>query len=94
MVYLKDLDLYEEIKAGRKTSEYRDDTEFWRRRLISFILEKPREGIIDEVVRAWFVCGYPKGNVPRLEATITEVLDAEDSEQLEVKFKDVVEVTG
>lgn len=92
--YIKDLDLYEEIKAGRKTSEWRDNTPYWRKRLISSLLTKnPAMDRRFGVVRAWFVCGYPKGNLPRLEATITEVLDVEDSEQLEVKFKNVVEVS-
>ena len=84
--YIKNLDLYEEIKAGRKTSEYRDNVLYWRKRLISSLLKKPKED-----TRAWFVCGYPRGNLPRLEATITEVVD--DEEQLEIKFKDVEEVT-
>jgi hypothetical protein len=85
--YIKDLDLYEEIRAGRKTSEWRDNTPYWRRRLISSLLKRPVDG-----TRAWFVVGYPKGNLPHLEATITEVLDDEDSEQLEIRLKDVVEV--
>jgi len=80
-------DLYEEIRTGRKTSEFREDTPYWRKRLIDFILKLPK----NEMIRAWFVCGYPKGNLPRLEATITEILDIEDSKQLEIKFKDVQE---
>ena len=91
--YIEDLDIYEEIKAGRKTSEWRDNTPYWRRRLISFLLiKKPAMDYRFGIVRVWFVCGYPKDNLPRLEATITEVLDVEDSDQLEVRFRDVVEV--
>jgi len=96
-VYIKDLDLYEEIKAGRKTSEWRDNTEYWKKRLHVRRIEFPLltyllGGPTGKIIRAWFVCGYPKGNLPRLEATITEVLEVEDSDQLEIKFKDVVEV--
>lgn len=78
--YIKSLDLYEEIRTSRKTSEFRDDTPYWRKRLIDAIGK-----------RAWFVCGYPKGNLPRLEATITEVVRLYDTGQLEIKFKDIQE---
>lgn len=105
-IYIKDLDLYEEIKAGRKTSEWRDNTEYWRSRLCSsLVIPRPHKvfniAFEQPDMRAWFVVGYPKGNLPRLEATITEVVESvgysplgiiTDSDQIEVKFKDVVEV--
>lgn len=81
-VYIKDLDLYEEIKAGRKTSEWRDVTDRWRKILRS----KPRPE------RAWFVCGYPKGNVPRLEADIRGIILHLESEQYEVLIANVEEI--
>ena len=79
--YIKDLDLYEEIKAGRKTSEFRDGTEYWKKRLLNAAGK-----------RAWFVVGYPKGNLPHLEANIIKVVLDLEAEQVEVKFEDVVEV--
>jgi len=97
------IDLYEEIKAGRKISEWRDNTKYWRKRLgIHGYNPSGWFGVsamADAIgKRAWFVVGYPKENLPRLEATITEivVVDVEHwgnpSGQLEIKFKDVVEV--
>lgn len=77
------VDLYEEIRTGRKTSEFREDTEFWEERLLNAAGK-----------RAWFVVGYPKGNLPRLEANITEVTLNLGAEQFEIKFKDVMEATG
>jgi hypothetical protein len=56
--------LYEEIKTGRKTCEYRDDKKYWRRRLLGERCPS----------KAWFVEGYPKGNLPRLEADITKIV--------------------
>ena len=93
--YIKNLDLYEEIRAGRKTSEFRDDTDYWRKRL--GIWWQQQKGDVIEIgarvigERAWFVCGYPKGNLPRLEATITEIIHLTDTGQFEIKFKDVQE---
>ena len=92
-MYVKDRDLYKDIREGRKKSEWRDDTEYWRKRLIvPFLTKSPAIDNRFGGVRAWFVCGYPKGNLPRLEATIWKVVDDWVSGQIEVKFKDVVEV--
>lgn len=44
--------------------------------------------------RAWFVVGYPKGNIPRLESDITEVKVHESGAhqgKIEVKFENVKE---
>jgi hypothetical protein len=100
------LDLYEEIKAGRKTSEWRNASPYWLRKLLTNRLTK--EGLKNvlqvwghkpqeltpllKVHRAWFVIGYPKGNLPRLEADITALLYHPKTSQLEIKFANVKEV--
>jgi len=76
------VELYEEIKSGRKTSEWRDNTEHWRKRL----LKHPAPS------RAWFVVGFPKNSLPRLEADIVDIVVHEESGQIEVKFENVEEV--
>lgn len=76
------VDLYEEIKAGRKTREWRESSFYWKSRLFAELL-KPK--------RAWFIVGFPKGNVPRLEADITNIVVHEN--QYEIQFENVVEVT-
>ena len=93
------VNLYEEIKAGRKTSEWRDASEYWSRILAG----EPRSsfdydyGDIHnltgrlEVSKAWFVVGYPKGNLPRLEADITALIFHRNSDQFEIKFNNVKE---
>ena len=47
--------------------------------------------------RAWFIVGFPKGNVPRLEADISGLCVLIDDEgqrdQYEVYFTNVIEVT-
>lgn len=88
------VDLYEEIKAGRKTSEFRDATEYWTRTLF----KKSENGVLyaPKVDRAWFIVGFPKGNVPRLEADVIRIdVHCDDygaGEQYEIKFENVVEV--
>lgn len=102
----KIVDLYEEIKAGRKTSEWRGATKFWLKRLLTKRLTP--EGI-DKVLdtyhkhgtqdltcllrvhTAWFLIGYPKGSLPRLEADITALLFHRETDQLEIKFANVRE---
>ena len=85
-------DCYEAIKAGRKTSEFRDATEYWHNRLFA------RAGVLypKKVDRAWFMVGFPKGNMPRLEAEVKRVVIHCNhdgySEQYEIKFENVVEV--
>jgi hypothetical protein len=103
--------LYDEIKSGRKTSEWRDFKPFWIKRLlkktedISHIVKG--FGVSDtieltgglRVGRAWFVEGFPKNSLPRLEAIITDLLYHNtghllnnDTGQFEIKFKDVIEI--
>lgn len=93
-------DLWEEIKQGRKTSEWREATSYWFKRLLikgAEPMASPYE--IDyhrrfwKVHKAWFVGGYPKANLPRLEAEITGLVYHPDSSQLEIKFTNVKEVT-
>jgi len=94
------VDLYEEIKAGRKTSEFRDWTDYWVDRLYRRTRDKnnPYIPILrPKVKRAWFVVGYPKGNLPRLEADIKNIVVHSDengyAEQVEIQLENVVEVT-
>jgi len=78
----KDFDPYESIRCGRKTVEYRSNSRFWRLHLIQ---AKP--------TKAWFVVGYPKDNLPRLEADITRIVRRHSTNQIEVHFEHVVEIT-
>ncbi|TRZ51120.1 MAG: hypothetical protein D4S01_05455 [Dehalococcoidia bacterium] len=76
---------YEAIRSGRKTIEYRQYNGYWRARLIQ---ANPRP------TRAWFVVGYPKGSLlPRLEADITRIVRRRPSNQIEIHFENVVEIT-
>jgi hypothetical protein len=68
-------DLWKEILLGEKTSEWRNASPFWVK---YFNRHQPR--------RAWFVVGYPKGNMPRIEADIVEI-GRPNREQFEIKFK-------
>jgi hypothetical protein len=85
----KTVNLYEEIKAGRKTSEWRECSYFWDVRLLTDFFKvteyirgripfPPKDTTIDltkflKKHKAWFVEGYPKNNSPRLEADITKL---------------------
>jgi len=42
---------------------------------------------------AWFVVGYPKGNLPRLEAELIALTLHRNSNQFEITFTNVREVT-
>ena len=97
----KIVDLYEEIKSGRKTSEWRGASEYWARILTG----EPRSshdyaygdthnltGLL-EARKAWFVVGYPKNNLPRLEADIVGLIFHRNSDQFEVKIANVKEIT-
>jgi len=91
--------LWEEIKAGKKTSEFRDFTHHWIMQLCerahwSCDIGKPQDLTpYLKVHRAWFVVGYPKGNLPRLEADITQLISDDVQMQLEIKFANVTEVS-
>ena len=80
----KYVDPYDSIRCGRKTVEYRPNSMFWR---LCLIQANPRPS------RAWFVVRYPKDNLPRLEADITRIVCRHPTNQIEVHFKNVVEVT-
>jgi len=94
--------LYEQIKKGKKTSEWRSFSKYWLYRLCKernpnvLILYIDVNGTVPQkldawlkVKRAWFVEGYPKGSLPRLEADITGLLYHPSSSQLEIKFTNV-----
>lgn len=90
--------LYQQIKEGLKTSEWRDTTAYWIQRLLigsdyKFYSKKTIDLSRDlKVHTAWFVEGYPKGNVPRLEAEIIGLFYHPDSNQFEIQFKEPEEV--
>jgi len=75
---------YDLIKEGFKTSEYREFTTFWAMR----ILNPPRK-------KAWFISGYPKNNIPRLEADIIGLYThpGYGQGQIEIKIANVKETT-
>ena len=77
-------DIYGAIKAGEKTSEWRDLTPYWEKRF-----EKT-----PAPTRALFTVGFPKRNLPRLEADIKAIIRHEDSEQYEIQVINVVEKEG
>lgn len=83
------VDLYEEIKSGRKKSEYRDATPYWAKRLL-----KTKRDLKESIPnRAWFVVGYPRGNLPRLEADMRDIIVLHvDTGQYEICVENVVEV--
>ena len=91
------VDLYEEIKSGRKISEWRDYKPYWEDRLFKRKMIDGMEHFRQKVNKAWFVVGFPKNNLPRLEADITNILihvdDEGFAEQIEIKFTNVKEVT-
>ena len=110
----KTVDLYQEIKAGRKTSEWRDMTDYWSKRLIqdyeTVALIISTEDIEEckatgkpmdltkylKAKEAWFVVGYPRYCISRLEAKITKLLawfcEHPKQSQYEIQFTEVQEV--
>lgn len=99
---LPDLELtgtiYEDFRAGRKTSEWRDASPYWLKRLCDLSQQElwgmDTCNLTDKlkVHRAWFVEGYPKGNLPRLEADVVAVIYHSLSKQLEIQIANVKEV--
>jgi len=95
------VNLYEEIKNLRKTSEWRDASEYWCRILTGepmSTFDFLSGDIVDltnflEPEWAWFTIGYPKANVPRFEADITALFLHRNSDQFEIKFEHVQEKT-
>lgn len=98
---LEDPTLYEQIRNHKKTSEWRDFCKYWLKRLcikrsnLFFVNGTEPQDLTPflKVHKAWFVQGYPKGSLPRLEADITGLLYHPSSSQLEIKFSNVKELT-
>ena len=95
-----DMDLYEAIKTGKKTSEYRDATPYWAKRLLNERGLNHYNSIIG--CRVWmftqedlkhteatFRVGYTKG--PTLHATIKDIIWKPREEQFEIRIKNVRE---
>jgi hypothetical protein len=100
-------DLYEEIKSGRKTSEWRDCTTYWVRRLMRPLVEVgrlTRAGFSDSpaedfthrlrVHKAWLVIGFPKNSVPRFQVEIKGLFYHPSTCQLEIQFVNLREVVA
>ncbi len=89
--------LYRDILEGRKTSEFRDCIPYWENRLYKKKMTVDTLHLAPKVDRAWFIVGFPKGNVPRIEADITNILIHNDADgfasQYEIRFTNVEEVT-
>ncbi len=98
-------DLYEAIKTGKKTVEYRDATEYWAKRLLGYYgledyyatLKFPlgpntKTTYLGEAIKhkkCTFRVGYTQG--PTLHATIEKIVWDQDNSQFEVHIKDVTE---
>lgn len=94
--------LYDQIRRGKKTSEWRELGKhgYWLRQLCMKGLSINVNATDDidltlqlKVKKAWFVQGYPKGNLPRLEAEITALVYHPETMQLEIQFANVQETT-
>jgi hypothetical protein len=72
---------YKAILDGAKRVEYRDNTPYWRKRLLGLLPSIP----------IWFVWGYPQRNLPRIEATIHSVELNLNTNQIEVHFRDATQ---
>jgi hypothetical protein len=80
--------LYEQIKLGKKTSEWREAKNYWWHRFfdcprmnreISFPAVDAEKIPVDltrfgKIKQVWFVEYYPKNNLPRLEADVVALL--------------------
>ena len=95
-------DLYEAIKTGKKTSEYRDATPYWAKRLLNKRGLSHYNSIIGcriwmftqedlKHTEATFRVGYTKG--PTLHATIKDIIWKPREEQFEIHIENVVEYT-
>ena len=92
-------DLYEAIKSGRKTVEYRDATDHWKVRLLSpkgimfkdFYKGRSMifEGDLIKHDKAVFVVGYTKH--PKLVADITKIVYNYDTDKFETHIENVKE---
>jgi len=100
--HFPELTLYEQIKRGVKTSEYRQVTERWQSMLFGDALRVDREPLREiaceltkflRVKKAWFVTGYPKGSLPRLEADIVGIKYWPNEQFFEIMVNNIKEVT-
>jgi len=93
-------DLYEAIKSGRKTVEYRDATDHWKTRLLTpktiELLDSDKRGInlvfrydMLKHAKAVFVVGYTKH--PKLVADITKIVYDHEAKQLQIHIINVKE---
>lgn len=78
--------LYNEFINGIKTSEFKDNNNYWIKRLID-------NANHDIPIRAWLLFGFPKDNIPRLEADIIDIIQYKKDYQIEVKLKNIIEIT-
>ena len=98
-------DLYEAIKKGEKTSEWRDASDHWISRLLNergrshletFKSSYESLEVLDFLpyhlkhTRTRFVVGYTKS--PMLVADVTGILYHRDTDQFQIQIKNVVEV--
>lgn len=89
--------LYEQIRSGEKTSEWRNPSKYWLKRLVTKVdlqvnATSPQNlTSFLKVHKAWFMEGYPKRNLPRLEADITALIYHPFSQQLEIKIANIKE---
>lgn len=99
--------LYERIRQKKKTVEYREATPYWVNRLCmhsDLVLElaanwdlrdtRPQDLTkLLNVHRAWFLTGFPKYSLPRIEAEITRLIyNPAGDGQLEIHFKAIREL--
>lgn len=84
-------DLYEAIKNGDKKIEYRDLTEYWTNTLFQKGAPPWEQKLRSR--RAWFTVGYPKNNLPRLEADIKKIVVIGGTDpHYEIYVENVVEI--
>lgn len=98
----KTVDLYQEIKEGRKTIEYRKATFYWFKRLVKGVI--PFKTLLGKlpvdltnrllIRKAWFTVGYPENNLPRLETDITRLVLDPVNKQLQIHIGNVEEVVA
>lgn len=100
------IDIYEAIKKGEKTSEWRDASDFWISRLfkknaqssVRHNMARHKGSLMylhpDDYkhMKAKFVVGYT--NTPMLIADVKQLFYHKDTAQFEIQFKNVVEVIG
>jgi len=93
-------DVYDAIKRGKKTSEWRDVSDSWIARLTKMNVEEfnrsvraARQSIslVPKYRRAKFVVGYTKR--PMLVADVEQLIYHPNSRQFEVRIKNVKELS-